>query len=84
MTSQSRRQSRSLGRHLEELESSIVDSLRHPYLTGLTEPLKVTSRMARNGIIFSDGIESDYLEFNSGAELTITTAPQKAHLIPPL
>jgi len=46
-----------------------------------TRPLKVTSRMARNGIIFSDGIESDYLEFNSGAELTITTAPQKAHLI---
>jgi NAD kinase len=44
-------------------------------------PLKVTSRMASNGVIFSDGVESDYLEFNSGAELTITTAPQKAHLI---
>jgi len=46
-----------------------------------TRPLKVTSRMASNGVIFSDGIESDYLEFNSGAELTITTAPQQAHLI---
>jgi len=44
-------------------------------------PLKLTSRMARNGIIFSDGVEADYLEFNSGEELTITTAPQKAHLI---
>ena len=45
------------------------------------QPLKVTSRMASNGVIFSDGVEADYLEFNSGAELTITTAPQKAHLI---
>lgn len=45
------------------------------------EPLRVTSRMARNGTIFSDGVEADYLEFNSGSELTITTAPQKAHLI---
>jgi len=44
-------------------------------------PLKVTSRMASNGVIFSDGVEADYLEFNSGAEITITTAPQKAHLI---
>ena len=44
-------------------------------------PLKVTSRMARNGVIFSDGVETDYLEFNSGAELTITTAPRQAHLI---
>jgi NAD kinase len=44
-------------------------------------PLKVTSRMASNGVIFSDGVETDYLEFNSGAELSITTAPQQAHLI---
>jgi len=28
-------------------------------------------------------VEADYLEFNSGAELTITTAPQQAHLIVP-
>ena len=44
-------------------------------------PLKVTSHMASNGIIFSDGVEADYLEFNSGAELTLSTAPQKALLV---
>jgi len=46
-------------------------------------PLHVTSQMASNGVIFSDGVEADYLEFNSGAELTITTAPERAHLIIP-
>ena len=39
--------------------------------------------MPTNGIIFSDGIEADYLEFNSGAELTFSTAPNKASLIVP-
>ena len=68
-------------------------SVREPFPSQVTQcsmvhgafndefPLKVTSRMARNGVIFSDGVEADYLEFNSGTELTITTAPQKAHLI---
>jgi hypothetical protein len=46
-------------------------------------PLKVTSQMPTNGIVFSDGIEADYLEFNSGAELTIETAANKARLIMP-
>ena len=46
-------------------------------------PLKVTSHMASNGIIFSDGVEADFLEFNSGAELAISTAPQKAMLVVP-
>ena len=41
------------------------------------QPLEVHSRMATNGVIFSDGIEWDYLEFNSGTHATITTAPTK-------
>ena len=44
-------------------------------------PLRLRSRMASNGVIFSDGVESDYLEFNAGTDLTITTAPRKARLI---
>ena len=44
-------------------------------------PLKVTSQMASNGIVFSDGVEDDYLEFNSGAEVTICAASRKAVLI---
>ena len=44
-------------------------------------PLVVTSQMAQNGVIFSDGIENDYLEFNSGKIATITLADRKAVLI---
>jgi hypothetical protein len=33
--------------------------------------------MAENGVLFSDGIESDYLEFNSGVEVEVTIAPAK-------
>ena len=57
-------------------------SIVHGIITKET-PLKITSQMATNGIIFSDGVEADYLEFNSGAELTLSTAPKKASLIVP-
>ena len=30
------------------------------------DELVVTSQMPQNGVVFSDGIETDYLEFNSG------------------
>lgn len=57
-------------------------SLVHGTITRAT-PLRITSRMPTNGIIFSDGIEADFLEFNSGAELTIEAAARKAKLIVP-
>lgn len=44
-------------------------------------PLKVLSQMPENGVIFSDGIESDFVQFNSGIEATITVAEKKGHLI---
>lgn len=43
--------------------------------------LKLESYMPTNGIIFSDGIESDFLNFNSGAIVTIGTAKEKAQLV---
>lgn len=43
--------------------------------------LKIISQMPDNGVIFSDGIESDYLQFNSGVEATITLAEKKGHLV---
>jgi len=46
-----------------------------------SSPLEVTSLMGRNGIIFSDGIEGDYIEFNSGKTATITLADRKARLV---
>lgn len=44
-------------------------------------PLKILSQMPENGVIFSDGIESDYLQFNSGIEATITVAEKKGQLV---
>lgn len=44
-------------------------------------PLVLVSQMPENGIIFSDGIESDFLQFNSGTEATIQAADGKGHLV---
>lgn len=46
-------------------------------------PLIIHSHMASKGIIFSDGVLDDYLEFNSGATATISIADQKAVLATP-
>ena len=45
------------------------------------EPLILVSQMAEHGVIFSDGIENDFLEFNSGTEARITTAERKGQLV---
>lgn len=44
-------------------------------------PLVVESFMPQKGVIFSDGIEKDYLNFNSGAIVKIGLADTKAHII---
>lgn len=44
-------------------------------------PLKVLSQMSENGVIFSDGIETDFLQFNSGIEVIVTVAEKKGHLV---
>lgn len=44
-------------------------------------PLIVRSLMPENGVIFSDGIESDFLEFNSGVTATITVAERTGTLV---
>jgi NAD kinase len=46
-------------------------------------PLDIQSRMAANGVIFSDGIEWDYLEFNEGTHAIISVAQEKVHLVVP-
>jgi len=45
------------------------------------EELILTSQMPQNGVIFSDGIESDYLEFNSGRIAKIGVAEKKVNLV---
>jgi NAD kinase len=44
-------------------------------------PLRITSLMPENGVIFSDGIESDFLEFNAGVEAIITLADRRGILV---
>ena len=44
-------------------------------------PLKIESLMGENGVIFSDGMESDFLAFNSGAEAVITLAEKRGHIV---
>jgi NAD kinase len=44
-------------------------------------PLVLVSQMPEDGVIFSDGIESDFLQFNSGTEATIHLAGKKGHLV---
>lgn len=44
-------------------------------------PLVIESAMPVNGVIFSDGMECDYLSFNAGAAATVAPAVQKARLI---
>jgi NAD kinase len=43
--------------------------------------LRVTSLMPENGVIFSDGIESDFIEFNSGIVATLGIAEKRGHLV---
>ena len=43
--------------------------------------LIVESYMPKQGVIFSDGIETDFLNFNSGAIATIGIAKEKATLV---
>ena len=45
------------------------------------QPLKLRSRMPENGVIFSDGMETDYLRFTAGLEATITVAERHGCLV---
>jgi len=46
-----------------------------------SKPLVMSSLMPENGVIFSDGIETDFLDFNSGAKAVITIAEKQGRLI---
>ena len=43
--------------------------------------LVLESNMPFNGVIFSDGIEADFLKFNSGCSVEIGIAKQKANIV---
>lgn len=72
---------------------ALVWAVREPFLSrtsgvdlvagklGEGRELIVESRMPVRGVIFSDGVESDRLEFNGGAIARIGIAPQRATLV---
>lgn len=47
------------------------------------KPLRLESRTPEGGVIFSDGVETDYLNFNAGALATLHIAARKASLVVP-
>ncbi len=46
-----------------------------------SDQLEIESMTPENGVIFSDGIEADFLEFNAGTLATVRIAKQQAHLV---
>jgi NAD kinase len=73
----------------------LVFSVREPFVSKLsnaelvfgrirrTTPLTIVSQMPQSGVIFSDGVEEDYLPFNSGAIAKITLADRRLNLLMP-
>lgn len=57
-------------------QTEIISGKLNPSLS-----LKIESLMPSSGVIFSDGIEKDYLNFNSGAIATIGIAKEKAIMV---
>lgn len=47
------------------------------------EKLQIESQMPQDGVVFSDGIQEDRLEFNSGAIAAVGLADQKVNLLVP-
>jgi NAD kinase len=71
----------------------LVFTVREPFPSKVTKtelvfgsfsnesPLIIKSYMPEGGVIFSDGIETDYLNFNSGFTATISVADKKGFLV---
>lgn len=80
---------------IPKTEDKLVFVVREPFLSKTSQinitsgiinkadELVVESHMPQNGIIFSDGIQTDFLKFNSGAIATIRIADVKAKLVQP-
>jgi NAD kinase len=71
----------------------LIFTVREPFTSRTSQATIVFGRLSANqklilrsylpehGVIFSDGIESDYLHFNAGAVVTIGIAERKAQLV---
>lgn len=80
-------------KHAKPKKNQLIFAVREPFASKKTKiettiglindqsKLIIESFMPSNGIIFSDGIESDFLKFNSGSIATIGIAEEKAKLV---
>mmetsp|Transcript_38737 Transcript_38737/g.50740 ORF Transcript_38737/g.50740 Transcript_38737/m.50740 type:complete len:302 (-) Transcript_38737:324-1229(-) len=48
---------------------------------GLDQKLIIESNMVNNGLVFSDGIENDFIDFNMGTSVEVSIASEKANLV---
>jgi len=83
----------SLKKKLQWDSNFLYFSVREPYKSKSTgaefvfgeitknQPFKIISKMGENGVIFSDGIESDFLSFNSGVEAEIKVSDRKGRIV---
>ncbi|MCH5585802.1 sugar kinase [Shimazuella sp. AN120528] len=74
-------------------DESLLFAVREPFVSKTTtaqmvtgsitkhKPLVIESQMEQNGVIFSDGVENDFLMFNAGMTATITIGEQKTNLV---
>ena len=81
------------GMRLDWEDRRLLFAVREPFrsrhsaadlVAGLVEPdagIEIESLMPSGGVIFSDGVESDFLEFNSGAVARIHPAAGRARLV---
>ena len=78
---------------MEWEESKLLFIVREPFVSRHSQstivagsilphsPLALESHMPSGGVIFSDGVEADHLDFNSGAIANIRIAEEKANLV---
>lgn len=74
-------------------EGRLMFSVREPFISRTSQatilhgavtrdcPLEITSHMPQNGVIFSDGVEEDFLAFNSGSVARIVPSDRRLHLL---
>lgn len=73
--------------------NQLIYSVREPFPSKMSQtnmvygvitpenPLVLTSRMSERGVIFSDGTERDFVDFNAGVIATIAIADRRAKLV---
>lgn len=78
---------------IELKDDELMFAVREPFLSKKSQisvvagiiskenKLTVESFMPTNGVLFSDGIETDYLHFNAGSIVNIGIAKEKANLV---